>query len=297
MCQLKWGPKHIENVVDSIMLLINRKQFGVFHLGGSKEVSYYEFAKNYFSNCEKKLALLKETIDTTNNNFFHYNSLVTYLPTKEVQYEELLTTKRVMMGLMSGYVYMNDPKRLTFTLARYKFVSKMFSGFDNVLEIGCADAFGTSIIVKEVKKLVACDFDPVFIDDARRTHPLNKDIEFKVHDMFKNPMDVEFEGIFSLDVLEHISKSDEDQFMRNICASLSKNGVCIIGMPSLESQLFASPASKEGHVNCKNGDEFKKFLLNYFDRVFLFSMNDEVVHTGFYPMAHYLIALCCSPIK
>jgi hypothetical protein len=26
----------------------------------------------------------------------------------------------------------------------------------------------------------------------------------------------------------------------------------------------------------------------------LFSMNDETVHTGFYPMAHYLIALCCG---
>jgi hypothetical protein len=27
--------------------------------------------------------------------------------------------------------------------------------------------------------------------------------------------------------------------------------------------------------------------------VFVFSMNDEVVHTGFYPMAHYLLAVAC----
>jgi hypothetical protein len=27
----------------------------------------------------------------------------------------------------------------------------------------------------------------------------------------------------------------------------------------------------------------------------MFSMNDEVVHTGFGPMAHYLIALCAGP--
>ena len=37
--------------------------------------------------------------------------------------------------------------------------------------------------------------------------------------------------------------------------------------------------------------EFKRFMQRYFHNVFLFSMNDEVVHTGFYPMAHYLIAL------
>lgn len=28
---------------------------------------------------------------------------------------------------------------------------------------------------------------------------------------------------------------------------------------------------------------------------FLFSMNDEVVHTGYYPMAHYLIAVGIGP--
>ena len=35
-------------------------------------------------------------------------------------------------------------------------------------------------------------------------------------------------------------------------------------------------------------------LKNYFENVFLFSMNDEVVHTGFTPMAHYLFAVCCQ---
>jgi len=33
----------------------------------------------------------------------------------------------------------------------------------------------------------------------------------------------------------------------------------------------------------------------YFANVFIFSMNDEVVHTGFGKMSHYNIALCCGP--
>jgi len=33
----------------------------------------------------------------------------------------------------------------------------------------------------------------------------------------------------------------------------------------------------------------------HFENVFLFSMNDEVVHTGFTPLAHYLFALCVGP--
>jgi hypothetical protein len=33
---------------------------------------------------------------------------------------------------------------------------------------------------------------------------------------------------------------------------------------------------------------------DYFHNVFVFSMNDEVVHTGYYPMAHYLFAVCAG---
>ena len=38
-------------------------------------------------------------------------------------------------------------------------------------------------------------------------------------------------------------------------------------------------------------------MLKYFENVFLFSMNDEVVHTGFSPMAHYLFVICCQKKK
>lgn len=30
---------------------------------------------------------------------------------------------------------------------------------------------------------------------------------------------------------------------------------------------------------------------SYFENVIIFSMNDEVVHTGFTPMAHYLLGV------
>ena len=65
-------------------------------------------------------------------------------------------------------------------------------------------------------------------------------------------------------------------------------------MPSLESQIYASPASKEGHVNCQSKKQLKRTLLKYFSTVFMFSMNDEVMHTGFAPMSHYLMAVCVS---
>ena len=78
------------------------------------------------------------------------------------------------------------------------------------------------------------------------------------------------------------------------CSSLSSALLAVIGSPSLQSQTYASLASKAGHVNCKDGKEFQRVMLRHFDNVFLFSMNDEVVHTGYHPMAHYLLAVCAG---
>ena len=140
------------------------------------------------------------------------------------------------LGLMTNQVWLDDPKRLVFTLARYKFVAKMLAGRDRVLEVGCGDGFGARIVRQEVGHLLATDYDPLFIRDAQ--------------------------------------------------------GVLIVGMPSLESQAHASAASRAGHVNCKTGGALRSVMERHFHNVFMFSMNDEMVHAGFMPMDHYLFALC-----
>lgn len=221
--------------------------------------------------------------------------------TREKQYGILFDVikkhGRSQLGLMVNESWNQDPKRTLFTLARYKFVAKMLSGKSNVLEIGCADAFGTRLVQQEVKKITAVDFDPVFIEDAiSRINP-NWPMTCKVHDMLKGAVQGNFDALYSLDVLEHIDPKDEDSFLKNMTDSLIQGGVAIIGMPSLESQSYASPQSKEGHVNCKSGNVLKSTLVKYFDNVFIFSMNDEVIHTGYFPMAHYLMALCIGPKK
>mgnify|MGYP006435441835 FL=1 len=119
---------------------------------------------------------------------------------------------------------------------------------------------------------------------------------FEAADILTEPIRKEFQGVFALDVLEHIDRASEDVFMKNVCGSMRDSGVVILGMPSLESQKYASEASKIGHVNCKTGEEFSQFSKRYFKNVFSFSMNDEVLHTGFFPMSHYLFVVCTHPI-
>lgn len=218
--------------------------------------------------------------------------------TQEKQYQIMLDYRNrhglESLGLMTSQAWYDDPKRLTFTLSRYKFVAKMLAGSESVLEVGCADAFSTRIVVQEVKKLTAVDFDPLFVEDTNARMSDRWKFECRVHDMLKGPVEGHFDGMYALDVLEHILPENEERFLDNMAASLTPHGVMIIGMPSLESQPYASPLSKEGHVNCKTMPDLKKAMQGLFHNVFMFSMNDEVVHTGYHKMAHYLFALCCG---
>jgi 2-polyprenyl-3-methyl-5-hydroxy-6-metoxy-1,4-benzoquinol methylase len=215
--------------------------------------------------------------------------------TREPQYQECLdaVTARGFerLGLRSSQSWHDDPKHLLFRLSRYKFAAKMLAGSEHVLEIGCGDAFGTRIVQQEVKALSATDFDEVFVEDVKARMVERWRFPVFTHDLLAGPIPGSYDGVFALDVLEHIASRDEHTFLRNAFAPLTPYGVGIIGMPSLESQAHASPTSRAGHVNCKSMPDLKKAMQAYFHNVFMFSMNDEVVHTGFHPMAHYLLAV------
>lgn len=219
--------------------------------------------------------------------------------TKEPQYQfEVELAERhgfARFGIMSNQTWRDDPRRLLFLLSRYKFVSKMLTGKRSVLEVGCADAFGTRLVLQEVAAVTAIDFDPVFVEDAaERMRTDGWPCEVRVHDIMQSPVPGPFDAAYSLDVFEHIQPEVEDVFVQNIAASLTPSGVMIIGSPSFASLAHASKGSLEGHVNCKTAPELKRVMERSFENVFMFSMNDEVVHTGYHPMAHYLFAVCAG---
>jgi cyclopropane fatty-acyl-phospholipid synthase-like methyltransferase len=220
------------------------------------------------------------------------------MSTREPQYQrsiDLLKEQGLTpLGLMTNQAWQDDPRHLVFTLSRYKFVAKMLAGRDHVLEVGCADAWATRIVVQAVKKLTATDFDPVFVDDVRKRMDPRWKFDVAQHDLLAGPFPGTYDAAYALDVIEHIQPKDELTFTGNIVKSLRPQGALILGCPSLSSQAHASPQSKAGHVNCKTGDTMRELLGRFFHNVFVFSMNDEVVHTGYAPMAHYILGLGCG---
>lgn len=189
---------------------------------------------------------------------------------------------KVELGNHYSVSWRDDPKRLVFMLARYKFVAKMFHGKQKVLEVGCGDGFGSGIVAQAVNNIVGIDIDSTSLP-ARGN--------FFFHDITKGPFGSGFDAAYSLDCLEHIQPTLTDAFFENIRQTVQ--GPVIIGMPSAEAQPYASPRAKAEHVNCMTEDELRAACSRHFTEVFLFGMNDETLHTGYGPMCHYRLALCC----
>ena len=56
------------------------------------------------------------------------------------------------MGIRSCYGYYSNPTRMVFSFSRYKFVTKMFEGFNNVLE-DARDGFKSHIVKTVLQNL------------------------------------------------------------------------------------------------------------------------------------------------
>jgi 2-polyprenyl-3-methyl-5-hydroxy-6-metoxy-1,4-benzoquinol methylase len=209
-------------------------------------------------------------------------------------FDKILNTyPDILLGKHTCQVWSDDPKHLLFSLSRYKFVSKMLADYKNVLEVGAGDGFQSRIVDVVVKNLVLSD-NLKMSEKFFQKNYFNKNkylvIDFtkKLDKKLKN----KFDGIYCLDVIEHIHRFLSNKFIKNINYCLKKKGTVIIGTPTKESQKYASKLAKAGHVNVYSKNELKEFLKPHYSNVFLFSMNDEVVHTGFDKMSHYVFALC-----
>ena len=199
------------------------------------------------------------------------------------------------LGRVAYARWRKDPKSFLFTLARYKFVSKLIEGKENVMEVGCGDGFMSPLVSRSVNTLLLTDYDPLFVQDAQANCKSNnqENVECSTFDFSQQPFPSKFDAIYALDVLEHIQPgATEHRFILNISHSLKQGGVCIFGMPTSASQLLIPDAQRDpGHINCKTGNELRQTMLKYFPTVFLFSMNDEVVHTGNSDMAYYIFGV------
>lgn len=201
----------------------------------------------------------------------------------------------IKLGRYTTQAYIQDPIRLSFITARYKFCSRMLSDMQTVLEIGCGDGFGGAIVAQMVEELICTDINEHILGENRKNFNHINNLTFRYHDFRQSAYSRKVDAIYLIDTIEHIFPDEEDRFMLNLKASLKKHGVCIIGTPNETADKFANNWSREGHVNLKSHASLMNLSEKYFHNAFFFGMNDEMIHTGFPPMTHFMWALCVGP--
>lgn len=201
----------------------------------------------------------------------------------------------ILLGPHTSYQWNHSRRHLLFTAARYKFAMKMIGsiyvpGKMEILDLGCSDGYGTHYLAEYAKSVVGVDFDVDALGHAKDSQT-DTNIEFKL-DNFLGKKYGSFNGIVSFDVLEHIYPENESIYMQTILKNLQNWGTFIVGTPSMESQQYSAENVTGAHVNVYRGEDFYKMLKQYFHNVYLFTQNDEIIHTGHLRMANYLIAVC-----
>lgn len=203
-----------------------------------------------------------------------------------------ITSDPVKLGRYTSDDYINNPKHVAFVASRYKFCAKMLEGMNTVIEVGCGDGFGAPLVASAVQQLICTDINPPLLEDTSRRHRALKNISCEFFEFRKQAYTPKVDAFFMVDVIEHIFPQEEDAFMTNLIDSMKDHGVGLIGTPNKTAEQYASEWSRQGHINLKTHEELRELGLRHFYNVFMFGMNDEVVHTGYAPMCHFLWTLC-----
>jgi len=186
--------------------------------------------------------------------------------------------------------------QLLVRLARYKFVAKHLKKTDRVFEIGSGVGVGAQFLAQHCAFVKGIEFKD---DEIARANAVKRrsNVEFVQGDFFDMDEKEKFDAIINLDVIEHMPENIGEKLIAKTTRHLEKNGMMIIGTPSIYSFPYQGPQSKAAHIKCYDQEELLKIVNRYYGRTLAFSMNDEMVHTGFSKLAWYYFIVAFYPMS
>jgi len=148
-------------------------------------------------------------------------------------------------------------------LFAYKFAQDITPKDSFVLEVGCGEGYGTSLLSKNVAKIIGLDIDNKTILHASKKYE-SRNCIFKLYDGKNIPYSNDtFDVVISFHVIEHIK--EDLNYISEIYRVLKKNGLLIITTPNRTYRL--KPGQKpfnRFHVREYNPQELEKTLKNKF---------------------------------
>jgi 2-polyprenyl-3-methyl-5-hydroxy-6-metoxy-1,4-benzoquinol methylase len=191
-------------------------------------------------------------------------------------------------------LFVDNTLQLLVKLARYKFVVRQLKKTDHVLEVGSGNGLGTAFLAQNASQATGIEIEPYYYDAAVKINR-RKNIEFLLQSIFDHDLSRKYDAVVSFDVIEHLKEEDGALLVERMAQHCKPNGMVVIGTPSIYSYPYQSAYSRASHIKCYDQQELVALFDKYFRRTLAFSMNDEMVHTGFSKLAWYYFVLGFGP--
>jgi SAM-dependent methyltransferase len=145
-----------------------------------------------------------------------------------------------------------------------------------VLDIGCNNGYGTSLISRSCARAVGLDVSTNAIEDAKARFG-SSCVEFRTYDGITIPFaDSKFDVIVSFQVIEHIE--DTASYLSEIARLLRSDGIALFTTPNAAIRLDKGMVPwNKFHVREYMADELKRLLCSTFSEISLrglFAVNE-----------------------
>jgi SAM-dependent methyltransferase len=190
--------------------------------------------------------------------------------------------------------FLADPLSILFRLARYKFAYRQLRGHERVIDVGCGDGTGAYMLRQGCRQVIGISTDPDwFVPELRGRQ--DESFQLLRADVFEYANNEPFDVAVCLDVIEHLPSAHGPRLLDRLAGLLKADGRLFLGTPSAGTAQWRNKLSRRDHQHEYSREELQPMLNERFAHVIFFSMNDEIVHTGFDPLAWYLMFVAAAP--
>ncbi len=162
-------------------------------------------------------------------------------------------------------------------LFAYEFAKDKFSDNSYVLEVGCGEGYGTSLLSQNGVNIIGLDVDKNTIEHGSNKYGSENCI-FRVYDGVNIPYENDtFDTVISFQVIEHIQ--DDINYVSEIYRVLKRNGFFILTTPNRTYRLKSGQKPwNRFHIREYYPDELENILKNKFLDVKVWGIrgNEEV---------------------
>lgn len=131
-----------------------------------------------------------------------------------------------------------------------------------VLDIACGEGYGSRMLAKNAKAVVAVDIDKVTISKAKEKYKINN-IEFLIGSVEDIPAnDNSFDVVVSFETLEHTS--NHEKMITEIKRVLKQGGILIISTPDKNNYSDKTGYKNLFHKKELYEEEFKNLMKKFF---------------------------------